>query len=164
MYSVPAILWFGGATDCWSYVCKKHMFLFLEFWWLNCKISLHMQLLPKKKRHAYTILLFWLLTTPFRLISKPLYCNLTDIYMSIYWLSTYRVQTILAPYTYTVRSKTFDYLILFMDNPFYWDSYFFCLDQCKSIVRATESLFLKQSPVFAWKCCLHSYILVHQIW
>ena len=35
--------------------------------------------------------------------------------------------------------------------------------QCTSIVRAAESLF-KQNPVFAWKCCLYSYILVHQIW
>ena len=32
-----------------------------------------------------------------------------------------------------------------------------------SVVRATESSF-KRSPVFASKCCLHSYILVHQIW
>ena len=32
-----------------------------------------------------------------------------------------------------------------------------------SVVRVTESSF-KRSPVFALKCCLHSYILVHQIW
>ena len=32
-----------------------------------------------------------------------------------------------------------------------------------SALRATETS-IKRSPVYASKCCLHSYILVHQIW
>ena len=37
------------------------------------------------------------------------------------------------------------------------------LIQALPSVCATESV-LKQNPVLSWKCCLHSYILVHQIW
>ena len=37
------------------------------------------------------------------------------------------------------------------------------IEQWMSIVRIANSLF-KQIPVLSQKCCLHFYILVHQIW